>query len=144
MDAKRDWGYAGDYVQAMWMMLQQDEPDDYVIATGETHSVQEFVERAFAEVGIENWQDYVRQDPKFLRPAEVDLLIGDASKARTVLGWTPEVGFPELVSIAQAITRTTRTPNAIRTYLMTFISGSSGRVQDGMQPVAPAVRQEEV
>jgi GDP-mannose 4,6-dehydratase len=99
MDAKRDWGYAGDYVQAMWMMLQQDEPDDYVIATGETHSVQEFVERAFAEVGIDNWQDYVRQDPKFLRPAEVDLLIGDASKAHTKLGWKPAVSFPELVSM---------------------------------------------
>jgi GDPmannose 4,6-dehydratase len=98
-DSKRDWGYAGDYVKAMWSMLQQDEPDDYVIATGETHSVQEFVERAFAEVGIENWQDHVRQDPKFLRPAEVDLLIGDATKARTTLGWEPEVGFAELVSM---------------------------------------------
>ena len=99
MDSKRDWGFAGDYVKAMWMMLQQDEPDDYVIATGETHSVEEFVERAFAEVGIENWRDHVRQDPKFLRPAEVDLLIGDATKARTELGWEPEVGFPELVSM---------------------------------------------
>ena len=99
MDSKRDWGYAGDYVKAMWMMLQQDEPDDFVIATGETHSVEEFVERAFAEVGIDNWRDYVRQDPKFLRPAEVDLLIGDASKARTQLGWEPEVGFADLVSM---------------------------------------------
>ena len=99
MDSKRDWGYAGDYVKAMWMMLQQDEPDDFVIATGETHSVEEFVERAFAEVGIDNWRDYVRQDPKFLRPAEVDLLIGDASKARTQLGWEPEVGFTDLVSM---------------------------------------------
>jgi GDPmannose 4,6-dehydratase len=99
MDAKRDWGYAGDYVKAMWMMLQQDEPGDYVIATGETHSVQEFVERAFAEVGIDNWSDYVRQDPKFFRPAEVDLLIGDPSKAKAELGWEPEVAFPELVSM---------------------------------------------
>ena len=99
MDSKRDWGYAGDYVKAMWMMLQQDEPDDFVIATGETHSVQEFVERAFAEVGIDDWQRYVRQDPKFLRPAEVDLLIGDASKARTQLGWKPEVEFADLVSM---------------------------------------------
>jgi GDPmannose 4,6-dehydratase len=99
MDSKRDWGYAGDYVKAMWMMLQQDEPDDFVIATGETHSVEEFVERAFAEVGIDNWRDYVRQDPKFLRPAEVDLLIGDASKARAQLGWEPEVGFADLVSM---------------------------------------------
>jgi len=99
LDAKRDWGYAGDYVKAMWLMLQQDEPDDYVVATGETHSVEELVERAFAEVGIENWRDYVRQDPKFYRPAEVDLLIGDPSKAREKLGWEPEVGFPELVKM---------------------------------------------
>ena len=99
LDSKRDWGYAGDYVRAMWLMLQQDEPDDYVVATGETHSVEEFVVRAFAEVGIENWQDYVRQDPKFFRPAEVDLLIGDASKARDQLGWKPEVGFEGLVKM---------------------------------------------
>jgi GDPmannose 4,6-dehydratase len=99
LDSKRDWGYAGDYVRAMWLMLQQDEPDDYVVATGETHSVEEFVVRAFAEVGIDNWQDYVRQDPKFFRPAEVDLLIGDASKARDRLGWTPEVGFERLVKM---------------------------------------------
>jgi GDPmannose 4,6-dehydratase len=99
LDSKRDWGYAGDYVKAMWMMLQQDEPDDFVIATGETHSIEEFVERAFAEVGIENWRDYVRQDAKFLRPAEVDLLIGDASKAHTKLGWKPEVDFPTLVKM---------------------------------------------
>jgi GDPmannose 4,6-dehydratase len=97
LDSKRDWGYAGDYVKAMWMMLQQPEPDDYVIATGETHSIQELVERAFAEVGIADWQQYVRQDPKFFRPAEVDLLIGDASKAQTKLGWRPEVAFAELV-----------------------------------------------
>ena len=99
LDAKRDWGYAGDYVKAMWMMLQQDEPDDYVIATGETHTIEELVERAFAEVGIEDWQKYVRQDPKFFRPAEVDLLIGDATKARTKLGWKPEVDFPTLVKM---------------------------------------------
>ncbi|MFZ9443585.1 MAG: GDP-mannose 4,6-dehydratase [Ilumatobacteraceae bacterium] len=99
LDAKRDWGYAGDYVKAMWMMLQQDEPDDYVIATGETHTIEELVERAFAEVGIDDWQKYVRQDPKFFRPAEVDLLIGDATKARTKLGWKPEVDFPTLVKM---------------------------------------------
>jgi GDPmannose 4,6-dehydratase len=99
LDSKRDWGYAGDYVAAMWMMLQQDTPDDFVIATGETHSIQEFVERAFAEVGIDRWRDYVRQDPKFFRPAEVDLLIGDASKARDELGWEPSVSFPELVKM---------------------------------------------
>jgi GDPmannose 4,6-dehydratase len=99
LDSKRDWGYAGDYVKAMWMMLQQDEPEDYVVATGETHSVREFIERAFAEVGIADWERYVEQDPRFFRPAEVDLLIGDASKARERLGWTPEVTFPELVRL---------------------------------------------
>ena len=99
LDAKRDWGYAGDYVKAMWLMLQQDEPDDYVIATGETHTIEELVERAFAEVGISDWKKYVRQDPKFFRPAEVDLLIGDATKAREKLGWKPEVSFPELVKM---------------------------------------------
>ena len=102
LDSKRDWGYAGDYVKGMWMMLQQDQPDDYVLATGETHSIEDLVERAFAEVGIENWADYVRQDPKFLRPAEVDLLIGDPTKARTVLGWEPEVDFPALVKMMVA------------------------------------------
>ena len=99
IDAKRDWGYAGDYVKAMWMMLQQDEPDDYVIATGETHSVEEFLTLAFDRVGLGDWRPYVRQDPKFFRPAEVDLLIGDPSKARQQLGWRPEVSFDELVSM---------------------------------------------
>ena len=102
LDAKRDWGYAGDYVKAMWLMLQQDEPDDYVIATGETHTIEELVERAFAEVGISDWKKYVRQDPKFFRPAEVDLLIGDATKAREKLGWKPEVSFPDLVKMMVA------------------------------------------
>jgi GDPmannose 4,6-dehydratase len=102
LDSKRDWGYAGDYVKGMWLMLQQDQPDDYVLATGETHSIEDLVRRAFAEVGIENWADYVRQDPKFLRPAEVDLLIGDATKARTKLGWEPEVDFPALVKMMVA------------------------------------------
>jgi GDPmannose 4,6-dehydratase len=95
-DAQRDWGFAGDYVQAMWMMLQQDEPDDYVIATGETHTVQEFVEIAFAHAGL-NWEDHVKLDPKFIRPAEVDLLIGDPAKAKQQLGWQPSVDFPSLV-----------------------------------------------
>jgi len=99
LDSKRDWGYAGDYVKAMWLMLQQEQPDDFVIATGQTHSIEELVERAFDEVGIGNWRDYVRQDPKFFRPAEVDLLIGDASKARDQLGWQPEVDFPSLVEM---------------------------------------------
>ncbi len=95
-DAQRDWGFAGDYVQAMWMMLQQDEPDDYVIATGETHSVQEFVEIAFGHAGL-NWEEHVKLDPKFIRPAEVDLLIGDPSKAKAQLGWEPTVDFRGLV-----------------------------------------------
>ena len=102
LDFRRDWGYAGDYVQAMWMMLQQPEPDDFVIATGTAHSGQELVERAFAEVGIDDWQRHVRQDPKFFRPAEVDLLIGDASKAREQLGWAPEVDFAELIRMMVA------------------------------------------
>ncbi len=96
LDAKRDWGFAGDYVKAMWLMLQQAEPDDYVIATGESHSVREFLEHAFAHVGL-NWKDYVVVDPKFLRPAEVDFLMGDPSKAIKKLGWKPEVSFEGLV-----------------------------------------------
>ena len=99
LDSKRDWGYAGDYVKAMWMMLQQEHPDDYVIATGKTYSIEDLVQRAFAEVGIDNWRPYIRQDPKFYRPAEVDLLIGDSTKARTKLGWQPEVEFPELIKM---------------------------------------------
>ena len=96
LDAHRDWGFAGDYVAAMWMMLQQDEPDDYVIGTGESHSVRELCEVAFRHVGLE-YRDYVVQDPKFLRPAEVDLLVADPSKARKKLGWKPNVGFEELI-----------------------------------------------
>jgi GDPmannose 4,6-dehydratase len=98
-DAKRDWGYAGDYVKAMWLMLQQDEPDDYVIATGETHSIEEFLTLAFEKVGLGDWKQYVRHDAKFLRPAEVDLLIGDPAKAKAKLGWQPEVNFEQLVSM---------------------------------------------
>ena len=97
LDAKRDWGFAGDYVEAMWLMLQQEQADDYVVATGETHSIREFLEIAFAHVGIEDWQPKVTQDPRFLRPAEVDLLIGDPTKARQRLGWQPKVGFEDLV-----------------------------------------------
>jgi GDPmannose 4,6-dehydratase len=96
LDARRDWGFAGDYVRAMWLMLQQDEADDYVIATGVSHSVRELVEIAFEHAGLD-WKTYVRQDPKFLRPAEVDHLIGDASKGRQKLGWRPEVDFQALV-----------------------------------------------
>jgi len=102
LDFKRDWGYAGDYVKAMWLMLQQDAPDDYVVATGETHTGHELVEVAFAEAGISDWERYVRQDQKFFRPAEVDLLIGDPTKARTKLGWKPEVDFPTLVKMMVA------------------------------------------
>jgi GDPmannose 4,6-dehydratase len=98
-DAKRDWGYAGDYVKAMWLMLQQDEPDDYVIATGETHSIEEFLTLAFDKVGLGDWRQFVRHDAKFLRPAEVDLLIGDPSKAKAKLGWQPEVNFEQLVAM---------------------------------------------
>jgi len=96
LDAQRDWGFSGDYVRAMWLMLQQPQPDDYVIATGESHSVRELVEVAFEHVNLD-WKRYVRLDPKFLRPAEVDHLIGDASKARSALGWRPEVDFASLV-----------------------------------------------
>ncbi|WP_107766574.1 GDP-mannose 4,6-dehydratase [Nocardioides terrigena] len=97
LDARRDWGFAGDYVNAMWLMLQQEEAEDYVISTGETHSIEELLTVAFGHVGIDDWKQYVRQDPRFMRPAEVDLLIGDATKAHTKLGWRPEVGFEELV-----------------------------------------------
>ncbi|MFM7224743.1 MAG: GDP-mannose 4,6-dehydratase, partial [Actinomycetota bacterium] len=97
LDASRDWGYAGDYVEAMWMMLQQDEPDDYVIATGETHTIRELLDVSFRHAGIDDWSRYVKQDPRFMRPSEVDLLIGDATKAHERLGWKPRVGFEELV-----------------------------------------------
>ncbi len=98
LDAKRDWGFAGDYVKAMWLMLQQDTPDDYVISTGETHTVRELVEIAFGCVGLD-WERYVKLDAQFVRPAEVDLLLGDCSKAQEKLGWKPEVSFPELVKM---------------------------------------------
>jgi GDPmannose 4,6-dehydratase len=101
LDAKRDWGFAGDYVEAMWLMLQQEKPDDYVVATGETHSVRELAERAFAEVGLD-WQEHVEIDRRYLRPTEVDLLLGDASKARQVLGWQPKIGFAALVKMMVA------------------------------------------
>ncbi len=99
LDARRDWGFAGDYVDAMWRMLQQDEADDYVVATGETHSIRELLDVAFGHIGIEEWGSKVVQDPRFFRPAEVDLLIGDPAKARETLGWAPKVGFQELVQM---------------------------------------------
>jgi GDPmannose 4,6-dehydratase len=99
LDAKRDWGYAKDYVEAMWLMLQQDEAEDFVIATGETHTVRECVEVAFDEAGLGDWQPHVEIDPQFVRPAEVDLLIGDATKAKKQLGWTPATSFEELIRL---------------------------------------------
>jgi len=96
LDAKRDWGFAGDYVEAMWLMLQQNEPDDYVIATGESYSVREFLEQAFGQAGLD-WQDYVKIDPRYFRPAEVDYLLGDSTKAKEQLGWKPTVTFKTLV-----------------------------------------------
>jgi GDPmannose 4,6-dehydratase len=101
MEAKRDWGFAGDYVEAMWLMLQQDEPDDYVVATGETHSVREFTEKVFQKLGMD-WRDHVEIDPRYYRPTEVDVLLGDASKARKKLGWTPKVGFEALIDMMVA------------------------------------------
>jgi GDPmannose 4,6-dehydratase len=98
LDAKRDWGYAGDYVHAMWLMLQQDNPGDYVIASGETHSVEEFVDAAFSYADLD-WKEFVITDPRFVRPAEVDLLLGDPSHAKTTLGWEPEVSFTQLVEM---------------------------------------------
>jgi GDPmannose 4,6-dehydratase len=99
LDAKRDWGFAGDYVEGMWRMLQQPDADDYVLSTGETHSIRELLDAAFARIGIDDWSGHVEQDPRFMRPAEVDLLVGDASKARERLGWKPTVGFHELVEM---------------------------------------------
>ncbi|MDL9980326.1 GDP-mannose 4,6-dehydratase [Microbacterium sp. ASV49] len=95
---KRDWGYAGDYVRGMWQMLQHDTPDDFVLASGETHSIEEFLSLAFAEIGVDNWRPYVRQNPAFMRPAEVDILLGDPAKAETELGWHRDVDFQGLVS----------------------------------------------
>jgi GDPmannose 4,6-dehydratase len=99
LDAKRDWGYAKDYVRAMWLMLQQDDPEDFVIATGKTHTVRDCVQIAFDEAGLGNWEPYVEIDPQFLRPAEVDLLIGDPTKAKERLGWVPETSFDELIRL---------------------------------------------
>ena len=98
LQAKRDWGYAPEYVEAMWLMLQQDNPDDYIVATGETHTVQEFLEHAFSHVQLD-WKDHVKHDDRYERPAEVDLLVGDASKAKRILGWEPKVRFPQLVRL---------------------------------------------
>lgn len=113
LEARRDWGYAGDYVKAMWLMLQQETPDDYVIATGETHSVQELVAIAFARADLD-WQRYVVEAPELKRPAEVDLLLGDASKAKRVLGWQPEVGRELIEMMVQAdLERCQRLPKEV-------------------------------
>jgi GDPmannose 4,6-dehydratase len=101
LDAKRDWGYAGDYVEAMWLMLQQDEPDDYVVATGETHSVREFLEKVFQKLDLDI-EKHVEIDSRYFRPTEVDVLLGDASKARKKLGWSPTVGFEQLIDMMVA------------------------------------------
>jgi len=98
LDSKRDWGFAGDYVEAMWLMLQQEKAEDYVVGTGKAHSVKEFVEAAFSHVGL-NYKDFVKQDPRFMRPADVDVLVADASKAKRILGWKPKVEFKELVAM---------------------------------------------
>ena len=98
LDAKRDWGFAGDYVEAMWLMLQQDKPDDYVIALGETHSVKEFLEKVFQKLSLD-YQKYVEIDARYFRPTDVNILLGDATKARDILGWKPKVGFEELVDM---------------------------------------------
>ena len=99
MDVSRDWGFAGDYVQAMWLMLQQPEPEDYVIATGQSHSVRDLLKVAFQHVGIDDWRPYVVQDKRFFRPADVTVLVGDATKAHEKLGWHPTVGFRELIEM---------------------------------------------
>ena len=117
LDAKRDWGFAGDYVKAMWLMLQQDAPDDYVISTGEMHTVEELVQIAFDHVGL-NWKDHVVIDEKFVRPAEVDLLLGDCTKAKTELGWELEVGFEQLVKnmVDADLKRHSLKPSAVPVY----------------------------
>ena len=112
LDSARDYGYAGDYVEAMWLMLQQDEPDDYVVATGESHTMREFLDVAFRHAGYDDWKPFVHQDARFERPAEVDLLRGDATKARDKLGWFPRVSFDELVKLMYA--ERPRCPNGHR------------------------------
>lgn len=102
LESKRDWGYAGDYVEGMWLMLQQDSPDDYVLATGETHSIGDFLGLAFKEIGINDWRPYVRQNPAFMRPSEVDILLGNPAKAEKILGWKRKVDFPDLVKMMVA------------------------------------------
>jgi GDPmannose 4,6-dehydratase len=125
LDAQRDWGYAGDYVRAMWMMLQQPTPEDHVLATGKTHSVRDLLETAFDAAGL-NWEDYVEIDPKLIRPAEVDLLCGDATKAQQELGWVPEVSFDELIHMmVQSDIETVQ--RSEERYAVAAVSGRNGR-----------------
>jgi len=98
LDSKRDWGYSPDYVECMWLMMQQDNPDDYVVATGKAHTIREFLDYSFRHIGITDWSDYIKRDPRYMRPAEVDVLCGDATKAKKELGWTPKTPFDEMVS----------------------------------------------
>ncbi|OAA20952.1 GDP-mannose 4,6-dehydratase, partial [Frankia casuarinae] len=134
LESRRDWGFAGDYVEAMWRMLQQDAPDDYVVATGETHSIRELLDVAFGRVGISDWSGFVRQDPRFFRPAEVDVLVGDSSKAREVLGWKPRVGFEELVAMMVDADVATETESAARDGL----AAPAGRA-GAARPAGPTV-----
>ena len=130
LEAARDWGYAGDFVEAMWLMVQQDEPDDYVIATGETHTVREFLDVAFRCAGYDDWEPHVRHDPRFERPAEVDLLMGDAAKAHRQLGWKPRVSFEELVAMmyeADLAEETARLTRSLRPALLLPLLARSGR-----------------
>ena len=114
LEPKRDWGYAGDYVEGMWLMLQQDKPDDYVLATGETHSIQDFLKLAFKEIGIDDWQKYIKQNPKFMRPAEVDILLGNPAKAESILGWKRNVDFPGLVKMMVKHDLELESPNKLK------------------------------
>jgi len=114
LEPKRDWGYAGDYVEGMWLMLQQDKPDDYVLATGETHSIQDFLKLAFKEIGIDDWQKYIKQNPKFMRPAEVDILLGNPAKAESILGWKRHVDFPGLVKMMVKHDLELESPNKLK------------------------------
>jgi GDPmannose 4,6-dehydratase len=120
LDAKRDWGFAGDYVEAMWMMLQQEKPEDYIIATGDCHTVREVLDVAFSHLDLD-WQQYVKIDPRYYRPTEVDLLIGDSTKARKKLGWTPKMSFKDLITM---MVRTDLQAERTRVYGTHSTSGS--------------------
>jgi GDPmannose 4,6-dehydratase len=124
LEPKRDWGYAGDYVEGMWLMLQQPKPDDYVLATGKTHSIKDFLEQAFKEVGIKNWRPYVKQNPKFMRPAEVDVLLGNPTKAQKELGWKRQIDFPGLVKMMVRHDIKVESTNSLNLFLQESLSNS--------------------